>query len=72
MILRGNGGEAFSFELDAGLCCALGRDYIREMLKAEGVRSVLGSLRTGSVRVTGRVPLGHIKMRSGGALAAVS
>lgn len=65
-------GKAFSFELDADLCHAIAKDYIKKMLKAEGIRFVMDSLRKCSVRVSGWVPFDQIKMRSGSALAAVS
>lgn len=69
---QGKWGKAFSFELDADLCHAIPKDYIKKMLKAEGIRFVMDSLRKCSVRVTGWVPFDQIKMRSGNALAAVS
>lgn len=65
-------GRAFSFELHADLCHAIAQDYIKKMLKAEGIRFVMDSLRKYSVSVTGWVPFDQIKMRSGSALAAVS
>lgn len=50
------GGKVFSFEKDAVLCRAVAKDCIRKMLKAEGRRFVMDSLRKCSERVAGWVP----------------
>lgn len=64
MLAKGN-VRAFSFEEDAFLVQAIAKPSIPKMLRAEGIRFGMDYLGKCSVRVTGRVPLGQIKMRSG-------
>lgn len=71
MTAKGN-VRAFSFEQDAFLYHAIAKHSIPKMLRAEGIGFAMDYLGKCSVRVTSRVPLGQIKMRSGNARADVS